>query len=84
MSARTRGAEDWDVRTERYHDDGALPLTELKAMRVLASRLREKAEQATALGFDVVASAEIDRLLMVEGDLRDLIAAREREEASAA
>ncbi len=67
-----------------YHEDGPLPLEELRALRVLASRLREQAEQATALRFDVVASAEIDRLLSIETDLGDLIAAREYEAGASA
>lgn len=69
---------------QAYHGDEPLPLKELQALRVLASRLRAEAEQATERGFDVVASAELDRLLTIESHLRAMIEKRKREEVSAA
>ena len=72
------------MRTERYHGDGPLPLKELRALRVLAGRLREQAERAINGGFDAAVSEEIDRLAAVECDLLALIRERERGEASAA
>jgi hypothetical protein len=68
------------MRGQAYHGDGPLPLKELRALRILASRLRGQAELAIKMAvFDVNVSREIDRLLGLEHDLAEMIRDRERE-----
>ena len=79
--ARRDSEDDMRQRDEQYHG-GDAPLTtrELRSMLVYTRRLRGQVEQAIDAGvFDAGASREIDRLVTVEADLRDLIRDRERE-----
>jgi len=69
------------MRETAYHGgDSPLPIRELRAMLVHTRRLRGQVEQAIDAGvLDAGASREIDRLVTVEADLRELIRDRARE-----